>query len=442
MKVLCINPPVYTFLFYNFANHYPSGLYNVATHFKNLGNDVDILDMHREYTGPINSIYKNNELWIDNVIIQKYSGNLAKCGNFENENLAKGILRFGLGWDYLEDKLTKNKYDLIVIQCTFTYYWQGAHEAIDICKKIQPNTEVWFGGIYPSICRENAKKSKADRIIPGRIDEEEKFISTDLSLLGYKPMRIQVQTSYGCKNSCRYCAVTRLEGRNRIERPVDDVISFIRSAIKMGYKSFRFLDSNILDNWDNHFKKILNEIILLDENLDITAYGGVETGMLNDEKARMMKDAGFSKITIPLESSDGDQLVKWGRKNNLDKFKESVEIARKYFNKESTTAFIMVGYPGQKIETAMESIKICNTVGCKPDCLAFTPIPGTYKEFEESPLESLHPMLWPCAWSGFTARQMEDFFSDNVDEFQDSLIDCTDISVTNNMYATGPAVYE
>jgi radical SAM superfamily enzyme YgiQ (UPF0313 family) len=251
----------------------------------------------------------------------------------------------------------------------------------------------------------------------GRIGDKD-FISTDLNLIPYRPNRIQIQTSYGCRNRCKYCAVSKIEGSTRVERPVSDVITFIKESYSKGYKNFRFLDSNILDNWDSHFKIVLKEIISLNlKDSDFTVYGGVETNRLTEEMVELMCKARFSKLTIPLESSDDSQLKEWGRTNTISKFKTAVETARKYFPKERITAYIMIGYPGQTYESALAAVKLCEETGCTPDLLAFTPIPGTSMERKDKTLESLNPMLWPCAWEGLTVPQIEDLFSKNVKNF-------------------------
>lgn len=412
MKILCINPPVYTFSYFINANHYPTGLYNVATYYKNQGHSVNILDMNPEINCNDEVVYYRNNFYYHGLRLVNPTGNFLKCGNFDSEKIYKKMYRFGLPLCVIEDELRNNKYDLILVQCTLSYLWKGAHEAIEICKKVAPETPVWLGGIYTSLCPEKANSSLADKVVRGRLWEGSPFITSDTSLFPYRPIRVSTQASYGCRNACRYCAVTRLEGAQRIERPVGDVLSDIKSKIYAGYKNIRFLDSNILSNWENHYKKILEGIIDLNADLDLIVLGGVEPGMLKEEHVALMKKAGFSKIGIPLETSDTEQLKKWNRPSTLDEYKKAIEIALKHFDNKVVTSYIMLGYPGHKFETAMESINLCKSLGCVPEILAFTPVPGTSMEDGTRDLENLNPLLWPNAWEGFTVRQFESIFEE------------------------------
>lgn len=422
MKILCINPPEYTFHFYDGAINYPIGLYNIATYYKNTGNDVEMLDLHPEidFNKDIRSI--NNILYYKEHRINCPTGRFIKCGNYDEEKISKSEFRIGLPYYLLREKLESKQYDLILVQCTFTYYWKGAHEVINMCKKSQPNVPVWFGGIYTNLCFGHAKKSKADKLITGKIDKNVNFITTDHTLFPYAPYKINIITSIGCKNKCKYCAVSRLEGTKRIERSVSEVLDDIKSKIDAGYRTFAFLDSNILDNWNNHFKKILKGIIGMKAGLNIKAYGGVEPPLLTDEAASMMKEAGFSKMTVPLESSNKRKLIEWNRPTTIDSFHRAINIALKYFDNSAVTSFIMIGYRGQTYEDAMDSIKLCENIGCVPDLLAFTPIPGTLLEDKSKTLEELNPMLWPYAWKGFTVEQMEIIFEKYVLGFSKSTV--------------------
>lgn len=444
MKVLCINPPVYTFGYYHNACHYPPGLYHVATYYKNQGHDVEVLDMMPELV--YNSHVKTKEdghLYYDDYRVVLDTKTTSKCGDYENQKMVRGLLRVGLPDLVLIDKLTNCKYDLILVQCTFTYLWRGAHEAIDICKRIQPEAQVHFGGVYPTLCPDHARTSKADKIITGRFFENP-FITVDTSLFPYKPFRIAVTTALGCKNRCRYCAVSNLEGGSRVERPVKDVIEDMRSKIDLGFNSFRFLDSNILDNWENHLKPILEFLRDYGKGkLRITTYGGVEANMLGEEQVRLMRQAGFIKMTIPLESADIEKLTEWNRPSGIEQFKKSVKIASNYYINEALRAYVLIGYPGQTYDVARKAVDLCIQNKVFPDLLAFTAIPGTKLEDKTKTLEELNPILWPYSSSKFTIRQIESLFSEIKRAYKDRSHEVGTKEtgdITKNLYTTGPAI--
>lgn len=447
MNVLLINPPEYSFSGFHNIHTYPIDLYNWATHYKDEGNTVKVLDMYPELAN--SSLVTNvaGDMHYDGVPVVEDIGIVRKCGNYDNEKLIKGVLKTGYSYDILEAELNANPYDRIVVcangtktsvsSAAWIYVFMGVYEVINRCKDIQPNAIVELMGEYAKICPVVCQTSNADIVIDTPYPERH-FIDTDISLFDKEtPNRINIATSYGCSNQCSFCFVPTCEGSTRREKDPQKVIDYIGSLVGQGITKFRILDSNILYNWDNHMKIILDGIITAGWDISLTSYGGVEPALLTDAIASKMKDAGFTDLNVPLDNSDPDILALWGGIKSIEAWEAAVDIAKNYFN---VSSYIMIGYPGQAYSNATDSITMCTDRGVTPAILPYTPIPGTmYEETEKHP-EELHPLLFPYASEDFTVAQMENLLESNSDWYQASTIEPDDIVQTKRIYLSSPAI--
>ncbi len=447
MNVLLINPPEYTFAGFHNIHTYPIDLYNWATHYKNEGHDVKVLDMYPELVNNSLVTGVGGDMYYDGMPVVKDIGIVRKCGNYDSEQLVKGVVKTGLPGDLLEAELNNNSYDRIVVcaggtktsvsSTSWVYIFMGVYEVINKCKEIQPEAVVELMGEYTKICSGVAHASLADIVIDTPYPTRH-FIDTDISLFGGNvPSRINIATAYGCSNKCAFCFIPRCEDSVRREKDPQKVISYIGSLVAQGHTKFRILDSNILYNWDNHMKVILDGIIDSGWDISLTSYGGVEPALLTDEIASKMKSAGFSNMLVPLDNSDPDVLSKWGGVKTIEAWERAVDISKKYFN---TSSYIMIGYPGQTYANATESIGMCNKKGVTPSILPYTPMPGTIYEDTEKHPEELHPLLFPYASEDFTVAQMEELLETNSNWYKKSTIQPDDIIQTKRIYVSSPAI--
>jgi len=447
MNVLLINPPEYSFAGFHNVHTYPIDLYNWATHYKNEGNTVKVLDMYPELAN--SSLVTNvaGDMYYDGIPVVEDIGIVRKCGNYENEQLVKGVLKTGFSYSILEDELKNNTYDRIVVcangtktsvsSASWIYVFMGVYEVINRCKAIQPNAIVELMGEYAKICPFASQMSNADISIVTPYPERH-FINTDISLFDVEiPNRINIATSYGCSNQCAFCFIPKCEGSSRREKDPQKVIDYIGYLVGQGITKFRILDSNILYNWENHMNVILDGIISSGWNISLTSYGGIEPALFTDVIASKMKDAGFTDLNVPLDNSDQEVLDLWGGIKSVSAWENAVDIAKNYFN---VSSYIMIGYPGQTYSNATTSISMCTNKGVTPAILPYTPIPGTIYEDSSKNPEELHPLLFPYASEDFTVAQMEALLEDNSSWYKKSTIKPDDAVQTKRIYMSSPAI--
>jgi len=402
-KILLIKPPIeevpieienYDSGFFTYASQ-PNALLRVGSYLESKGHKVSFLDCYAESIGKINSI--TNKEFIGYRIVGDGKTNMK-------------AYHFGMSYPDIKNKLLNmGSFDEIWVSCTMTYHWIPSHRVIDICKEIFPKTKVLFGGIYPTLCPENARKSKADIIYQGEIKEANNF-EADFDLLDYKPDYAILKSTRGCPNSCSYCAVHILEGNKMIFKSPEQTINEIFNINKKyGIKKFIFWESNFLINSKNHFERILDGVIERKLNLEFEAPEGFPPNLLSLDLAKKMREAGFKIIHLPLESSDKDMEKRFKRKSNLDDFNRAVHFLKEAgFDSKDIIVFVLAFLSDQKIESILNSFITVWELGCTPKIMPFTPIPGTeeYKKYEHiwntRSLEELHPFLLPACGKNFS----------------------------------------
>jgi radical SAM superfamily enzyme YgiQ (UPF0313 family) len=119
-----------------------------------------------------------------------------------------------------------------------------------------------------------------------------------------------VQASRGCPNQCRFCAINNVEGSRFRARPVEQVISEIKS---LETERFMFADSSM--TIDAHFtKQLFQEMIGL--NKKFSCYGNINILQCDDELLSLAKKAGCETWLIGFESINQESLHHIGKSTN------------------------------------------------------------------------------------------------------------------------------
>lgn len=436
MKILVVNPAEYGFT--NMVSR--ASLIStprVASVYKKQGHDVSVFNIRPDLIGnkctggrkgcmldckDISSLKGCVNSWklIDKKLYYRGKNIISlvgerACGNWENERYVRKLVRMGRPLEDYVKKLNSFRPDVVAISQVFTYLWEGVKETLDITRKYLPSAEIWIGGMYPTLCPDHAASLGADRVVRKPKGCTEDFTRIDLSVCEEKPVLVGIFTQLGCPNNCGYCAVPMVEGNKQIRREVGEVLDEIEYYVSSGINQIEFLDSNLLVGYEKHFKLILEGIIERGFKINLKSYGGVEARLLTQEMLELMCRAGFSNISIPIESSSPEILRRWGRTVGAETWKSKVGQFGKelFFN-----SFVMIGCLNQTLQQAQDTIDIVREAGVAPIPLPFTPIPGTreymltVEEFGRSfSLESLHPILFPLATKNFTVAQMNDIYT-------------------------------
>lgn len=184
-------------------------------------------------------------------------------------------------------------------------------------------------------------------------------------------------TSRGCPFRCGFCEVPRIWGRkyryHSAERIVAE-IEFLQE--KWNIKAIRFNDSEFLLNKDRIIK--LCELILK-KGIKVEWSCETRVDTIDDiEFLRTIKKAGCNSIIIGVESGNQKILDRINKNITLEQSSMAIRNCKKVGIR--TSAFFMIGLPGETYETVVETIKFAKKLD--PDYVFW----NTYTPFPDTPL--------------------------------------------------------
>lgn len=247
---------------------------------------------------------------------------LLKIGTYlKNRNIETKLIR--LNFNNNESEIITFNPDLILITSVFTYWANEVKSAVNFSKKLFPKTKVMVGGIFASLLPEVCKDfTNCDYVHKGVVGCAE-CLPPDYSLLEDNGESIDFQiihSSRGCKRSCKYCGVYKIEPEFSYKKSIEEEL--IR-------KNLVFYDNNLLIN--PNIELLLNELIDLRKKRIITkceSQSGFDGRILRKKPhlAKLMKEANFKDPKI---AWDGPLKTFKNRKKEIDilieagyKFKE------------------------------------------------------------------------------------------------------------------------
>lgn len=403
IKLLLINPWIYDFTAFDFWSK-PLGLLYIASILRNKGYEISFIDcMDR----------------LDSSLIKKIDNNLIESnkdgrGSFYKEKVPKpeplkhiprNYCRYGIEEAIFEEKiLNTSKPDAVLITSIMTYWYPGVFKAIELIKKHYPDCPVILGGIYATICNQHAiefskadyvlKNSQLDQLIPllqninnysrnlncsGGVDfkhlDSYPYPAWDLyQLLSY----VCIIASRGCSNKCTYCASHIINSKLEFRNPNKVVEEIVYWKNLKGTDKFVFYDDALLANTEEHFIPLLQKIKKRNLNVNFYTPNAIHIKLITKKAAQLMKECGFNKIWLGLETADPELQKKTGNKVDNASFLNSIHILNgEGFLSENIRVYLLIGLPGQSLQSIIDSIKLVIDSGIKPYLAKYSPIPGT-----------------------------------------------------------------
>ncbi|NQT46854.1 MAG: radical SAM protein [Candidatus Omnitrophica bacterium] len=182
-------------------------------------------------------------------------------------------------------------------------------------------------------------------------------------------------TSRGCPFKCIFCSAHTIFGKKVRNRSIARVLDEIQFLVeKDDIKHYAFIDDTLTLNHER-VKELCRGI--KERKLDITWEGWTRANTVNYDILKMMKNAGFVRISFGLESANAriSEIAK--KEIPLDAYVRAYPIAKKLGIE--TRASVMLGLPGETYETAMETLNFTRTLkGCDQAYINIaTPYPAT-----------------------------------------------------------------
>lgn len=177
-----------------------------------------------------------------------------------------------------------------------------------------------------------------------------------------------IQTKRGCAFHCSYCVYPYLEGQKYRLRPVQQIISDIKTYLH-NYKieHIYFVDS-VFSSPSDHSLDIVEAII--ENRLDINWYAYVNPFGLTPELLQKYKESGCSGLVLTLESGS-DKVLKYLKKGFSTK--ESVVAIENLINaKIPFEVSMLIGSQEESEDTLNETLLFCQNY-LKNIPVTFTP---------------------------------------------------------------------
>jgi len=190
---------------------------------------------------------------------------------------------------------------------------------------------------------------------------------------GYCGKKItSIMITYGCPFSCDFCSKPIFGNEVRF-RSLDNVFEEIKDIVSYGYDSLWIADDLFTYN-SKYLQRFCGRFIEEGWQISWSCLSRVDN--ITDQIARMMKNAGCSKVFFGIESGNEDVLKLMNKKINLAEVIRGVEIFKN--NGINVEGFFIVGYPGETIETIEETFDFALSLDL--DQISFNvpyPLPGS-----------------------------------------------------------------
>ncbi len=426
MKALLINPSIYDFAAYNFWSS-PLGLLYIGSILRKNGATLSLIDCMRVVET------KRKADGRAPFVKEKVPKPDALKG------VRRHYRRYGISRETLLNELScLDAPDLILITSIMTYWYPGTKEAVEAAREVFPGSKIVIGGIYPSLCYEEARQQlrAADLIVKhNEIEKFYRFVEDITSTtLMFKPSIYEMDilpypcydlygaipfvpllTSFGCIYRCTYCATPHMHPVV-VRRSHFSVLEEIRHWYGIGVKRFVVYDDNFLYDKDRYAKPLLRGIAKLPFHIDIYNPNAVNAALIDEELAALFCASGFRELRVGLETIDPEAQRSTGGKITTKFFERALAVLRVAgFDMDAVSVYILAGLPFQKWETVKEAVDYLFALGVRPYVAEYTPIPHTemfekYRDFARHPIaqDALYQnnALLPFAWEGFTENDL------------------------------------
>ncbi len=168
---------------------------------------------------------------------------------------------------------------------------------------------------------------------------------------------LPIITSRGCPVKCVFCSIHPIWGRQYRTRSPESVVNEIKMLVEQyGIQEIQVEDDNLTFNRERA-EKICDLIIGKNIGVAFTAPNGLAVWALNEPLIRKLKQAGFYRLTLAVESGSQHTLSKIIHKPlRIERVMEVINAANKIgFDID---VFFVVGFPGETPEEMQKTFDL------------------------------------------------------------------------------------
>ena len=221
----------------------------------------------------------------------------------------------------------------------------------EIIKKA-PYVDVVFGthnvGSLPALL-ERARVESAAQV---EIKESLEHFPSTLPSRRHSIFSAWVSVSVGCNNTCTFCIVPSLRGREKDRKP-EEILNEVRALVAEGVNEVTLLGQNVnaygVDFGDQQaFAKLLRECGKI-EGLDRVRFTSPHPRDFTDDVIAAMAETPnvMPHLHMPLQSGSDRILQAMRRSYRVDRYRSIIDRVRSAMPEATITTDIIVGFPGE-----------------------------------------------------------------------------------------------
>lgn len=234
--------------------------------------------------------------------------------------------------------------------------------------KKAPYVDVVFGthnvGSLPALL-ERARVEQRSQV---EIREALEHFPSTLPARRHSAFSAWVSISVGCNNTCTFCIVPQLRGREK-DRPSDEIINEVRALVEEGVTEITLLGQNVnaygVDFGDRAaFAKLLRECGKV-EGLERVRFMSPHPRDFTDDVIEAMAETHnvMPHLHMPLQSGSDRILQAMRRSYRVDRYRSIIEKVRKAMPHSTITTDVIVGFPGESESDFQASLDVCSELG-------------------------------------------------------------------------------
>ena len=233
-----------------------------------------------------------------------------------------------------------------------------------------------------------------------------------------------VSISVGCNNTCTFCIVPAVRGRER-DRSMDDVLGEIRRCVDGGARQVTLLGQNVNSyGWSVGdrfaFSKLIRACGRI-EGLERVRFTSPHPAAFTDDVILAMAQTPnvMHQLHMPLQSGSDRVLRAMRRSYRSKRFLSILDKVRQVMSDAQISTDIIVGFPGETEEDFQETMRVVEEARFSSAFIfEYSPRPGTpaagmeqlpreivHDRFER--LQSLQESITQEQMRGFVGRQVE-----------------------------------
>ena len=230
--------------------------------------------------------------------------------------------------------------------------------------KKAPYVDVVFGthnvGSLPTLL-ERARIEKSSQI---EIKEALEHFPSTLPSRRHSAFSAWVSVSVGCNNTCTFCIVPALRGREK-DRPAADILAEVRALVADGVTEVTLLGQNVnaygVDFGDRTaFANLLRECGKVD-GLERIRFMSPHPRDFTDDVIEAMAETPnvMPHLHMPLQSGSDRILQSMRRSYRTDRYRGIIDKVRAAMPHSTITTDIIVGFPGETEADFQATMDIC-----------------------------------------------------------------------------------